>query len=325
MVGVGGVDGQRGGLGVAGVEGGGHGVPVPGPVQGPPEGGVGAGPLPAVVAHKDHGGGGVVPHGVVPGKAQGAGAGEVGGDQGDVPGVKGVDEVVGGLDGDQGDGLQGQVIALPPVAPGGQHLPLLPLDQAVGTCPRRDALGAGLDDGDVQQGGQGSVGAGEDHLHRPLQGGDRLHLGQPPGKPGLSAPGQLQGGGRVGGGEGGAVGEGDSRPEDEGPGEAVLTDGVALAQQRLGGEALVQSEQPLPDETGEGGVHLVHPQDGVEGPGGPGKGEGRGAAGAGRGRGGRRGGGLRRRRAAAGEQKERQEQGGQTVWFHRRLPIMERF
>ena len=250
---------------MAGVEGGGHAVPVQAPGQGLPHRRVPAGARIAVEAHIQHGGGGIVPGLVIAAEAQGVGAGKVGGHQGDVPGIEGVDQIVRLGHRVQRDGLDGQGLVLPPVRPGGQPGVLPPALHHIGPGAQR-LLALPLDDGDVQQGGQGPVGPVEGDHHRAVLAGHAPDAPHPAGEPGALPHGQPQGGRRLVSREGATVGKGDAGAEGKGPGEAVLTDGVALAQHRLGLEAAVQGKQPLPHQASQGHVGGVLAEDGVEGP-----------------------------------------------------------
>ncbi|CAN3995043.1 putative phosphoesterase or phosphohydrolase, partial [Dysosmobacter welbionis] len=115
-------------------------------------------------------------------------------------------------------------------------------------------LGSGLDDGDVQQGREAGVRAGQGYDYHPVPGGDSGHMGQPGAVP-LGTLGPPQGGRRVRRRQGGPVGKGDAAAEGERVGEGGGVIGVALAQPRLGFQLAVQAEESLVDE---GARHLLH-------------------------------------------------------------------
>lgn len=81
---------------------------------------------------------------------------------------------------------------------------------------------------------------------------------------GLCAPGQVERGGGLFGGEGSPVGKRDTAAELEAPGETVLADAVALTEHRLGREGPVQRKKPLPDEAPQGQIHFIGAEKGVE-------------------------------------------------------------
>lgn len=92
---------------------------------------------------------------------------------------------------------------------------------------------------------------------------NRGHVPQPLGIAGGLAGG-VQSVGHHSAGEGGAVGEGDTLPQGEGPGEAVGAVSLA-AQHRHGLKGLVQLKQGLVQQGGQGQVRAICPQNGVKG------------------------------------------------------------
>ncbi len=169
---------------MAGELGGGYGGPVKAPQQGLPHLGAPAGAVGRVEAHIQHGAGGVVHRSKGTRKTQGIGARQVGGDQGNVPGIKGMDQIVRLLNGSQGNGVPGQGLALPPAGAGFQREVLPRAGEHVGPRTQGDASRL-LDDGDVQQGGQSTVGAAQGDGHHAVGGGDVRHAGEAGGVEGL--------------------------------------------------------------------------------------------------------------------------------------------
>ena len=91
---------------------------------------------------------------------------------------------------------------MPPVRTGGQYGALRGLGKPVRACPGRHLGIPGLDDRNIQKGRQGGVGGAQSEYYSSLLLGNGANVIQPPGKPGLGALGQLEGGHHVGGGEG---------------------------------------------------------------------------------------------------------------------------
>ena len=229
---------EGGGHGVAGVIGLGDGAPVNGQGQGL---GIGAQPGLGVEAQVEQRGGGVVPGLIAAGVAQSVGAHEIHIHQAHISGGEGGEQIVSLAHLPQREFLGGQRLVLPPAGAGGKGEPLFRFRQYIRAGTRR-TLGIAQSDGNVQQSGQGAVGTGENDGHRALVTGDGYHRGEALGIAGALLPGQIQRVGHHRSGERRAVGEGDVGLQEEGPGEAILADGVALAQHSLGLKLLVQLE-----------------------------------------------------------------------------------
>ena len=310
------MDGQGGRRPVAGKDGVHHILPVHRLGDGPAHVRVPAQALLGVEAQVQHLSGVVVPHLIPAGGAQGAAPRQVYIHQGDLPGVEGGHEPIRPGHGGQRDLGNGQVFRPSvPVAPGGEAQAAAAVGEHIGPGAQW-AVPLPQGNGDVQQLRQGPVGLGEGDGHlvpAPLDRGDR---GEPGGVPGALPPGGLEGLGHNLPGEGGPVGEGDPRLEGKGPGEAVLTDRIALAQRGLGLEGAVQGKEPLVHQRGQGqidGVFRQHRVEAVRGAGRQCKGRagrrllrlglGR-SGGAGTGGAAGRGGGAPLRRSAAGSKQQ---------------------
>ena len=247
---------------MAGELGGGYGGPVKAPQQGLPHLGAPAGAVGRVEANVQHGAGGVVHRSKGTRKTQGIGARQVGGDQGNVPGIKGMDQIVRLLNGPQGNGIPGQGLTLPPVGAGFQREVLPRAGEHVGPRAQGDASRL-LDDGDVQQGGQSTVGAAQGDGHHAVGGGDVRHAGEAGGVEGAGA-GQVEGGRDLRGRQGATVGEGHPAAGDKGPLEAVGRHGGGGAERLLGLKLPVQGKQPLIQQAPQGQVGAVGAGNGVE-------------------------------------------------------------
>ena len=154
-----------------------------------------------------------------------------------------MDQIVRLLNGPQGNGVPGQGLALPPVGAGFQREVLPRAGEHVGPRAQGDASRL-LDDGDVQQGGQSTVGAAQGDGHHAVGGGDVRHAGEAGGVEGAGA-GQVEGGRDLRGRQGAAVGEGHPAAGDKGPLEAVGRHGGGGAERLLGLKLPVQGKQPL--------------------------------------------------------------------------------
>lgn len=241
-----------------------QGIPVDGPGHGPADLRVPAQPLGGVEAQIEQVGRGVVPDLIAAGGAQLTVSGQIHVDQAHLSGIEGGDQLVRFGERRQADLLDREGAgALPPVGAGGEAEASTAVGEQIGAGAKGARPGP-QSNGDVQQKGEGAVrlAEGEDHLS--LTAPDGLDAGQAAGVPGGGIQRRLEGLGRRLPGEGSAVGEGNSGPEGEGPGEPVLADRVALTQQGDGLELAVHSEEPLVQQRGQGEIGLVPGEDRVK-------------------------------------------------------------
>ena len=187
--------------------------------------------------------------------ADGGHAGEVGGNELYVPGGETVEHgfLVRSLY--QKNAVSGLLVPLPPGLVRHQTGAGLRLGQEIGAGADGRGFRTGLDDGNVQQGGQAAVGGAQRHGDGAVTGCDSGDAGQT-GTVALGSPGPVQHRPDVGGGEGRAVGKGDTASERKDVGGKILIGGIVGAQPELGFEIRPQTEQPLAEK---GGDHLLHP------------------------------------------------------------------
>ena len=205
-----------------------------------------------------HNGGGTVPELIVAAVAHGVGGVEVGADQGGVPELKAVPDGGGVRSRGEENGvvLHGGPVVLPPIPVPPQAEAAAFLGEGVGAGAQGPLLPLRprLDDGHVQQQGQVLIGLVEPDLQGMLvPGREGLHLGEAAAVV-VGIPGGLQGSDGVPGAQRRAVGKTDPLAEGDHAGPPVLGDGEALAEHRLGLEAVVQHEQGLVNQGEHGPV-----------------------------------------------------------------------
>ena len=201
--------------------------------------------------------------------AGGGGIGQVAAQQLHLPGVKGVGNGVAVFAGVEIDPVHGELLLLPPGGVCGEIRPLGAGGGHIGVAPGAGGhqlpLGAGLDNGNIQQGEEGGIGTVEtDGKGLGAAGGNGGNLAQPSGVPGRGL-GPAQSGHRIRGGEGRPVGKGDAAAQGNGPGIAggVIAPGLGQNRLRLQGQA--QAHQALVEELADVLLGTVRAGDGVQG------------------------------------------------------------